>query len=126
MNEWPTNTSLVISTSWGNDSVALVQWVYGMLNIGLLDDIDTVFTTYLDTGWAAPGWDERVEKAEEWAQSLGFTPVRIPSMGMEELVRMKNGFPSNQYQFCTAHLKGIPFLNWIDEQDAACKWCVCG
>ena len=27
------------------------------------------------------------------------------------------GWPGNAQQFCTAHLKGIPFLKWIDEVD---------
>jgi 3'-phosphoadenosine 5'-phosphosulfate sulfotransferase (PAPS reductase)/FAD synthetase len=38
-------------------------------------------------------------------------------MGMEELVRMKKGWPGNAQQFCTMHLKGIPFLHWLDEAD---------
>jgi 3'-phosphoadenosine 5'-phosphosulfate sulfotransferase (PAPS reductase)/FAD synthetase len=41
----------------------------------------------------------------------------VKSLGMQELVRMKKGFPGNAQQFCTAHLKGVPFLEWIDEAD---------
>jgi 3'-phosphoadenosine 5'-phosphosulfate sulfotransferase (PAPS reductase)/FAD synthetase len=36
-------------------------------------------------------------------------------------VRIKSGFPSNQHQYCTAHLKGLPFLEWVDEADKECK-----
>jgi 3'-phosphoadenosine 5'-phosphosulfate sulfotransferase (PAPS reductase)/FAD synthetase len=42
-------------------------------------------------------------------------------MGMHELVRMKKGWPGNGQQFCTIHLKGVPFLNWIDEIDPMCE-----
>jgi 3'-phosphoadenosine 5'-phosphosulfate sulfotransferase (PAPS reductase)/FAD synthetase len=33
---------------------------------------------------------------------------------------MKKGWPGNGQQFCTAHLKGIPFLQWADEYDPVC------
>lgn len=36
---------------------------------------------------------------------------------MTELVRMKKGWPGNAQQFCTAHLKGLPFLEWADAND---------
>ena len=103
-----------LSASYGNDSIALIQWAHEQ---GLVD----VVVVYCDTGWAAPGWDKRVAQGEEFARRCGFTTHRLKSMGMEELVRMKKGFPSNQYQFCTAYLKGLPFLNWIDEQDPDLK-----
>lgn len=38
-------------------------------------------------------------------------------MGMEELVRMKKGWPGSGQQFCTKFLKGLPFLDWIEEAD---------
>jgi hypothetical protein len=104
----------IISSSYGNDSVALIQWAK---NNGLKD----VHVTFCDTGWAAPDWLELVTEAEEWVEELGFQHHRIKSMGMEELVRIKQGFPSNQHQFCTAHLKGIPFLTWCDEFDPDCE-----
>ncbi len=77
---------------------------------------------YCDTGWAAPGWEERVSKGEELAKKYGFDVQRIKSMGMVELVRMKKGWPgTGPQQFCTAHLKGIPFLIWLDEIEPNCK-----
>jgi len=100
----------IISSSYGNDSIALIRWARD-------NDLPDVTVAYCATGWAAPDWLERVERGEDFARSLGFKVVRIQSMGFEDLVRMKKGFPANQYQFCTAHLKGIPFLNWIDEID---------
>ena len=100
----------VISSSYGNDSVALIQWAH---ETGLQD----VTVAYCDTGWAAPYWPARVRKGEELAARYGFRTVRCKSMGMAELVRMKSGFPASGEQFCTMHLKGMPFLQWIDEDD---------
>jgi len=34
---------------------------------------------------------------------------------------LKKGFPSQRYQWCSAMLKGLPFLTWIDEFDTDCK-----
>ena len=105
----------VISSSYGNDSVAMIQWAH---ETGLPD----VHVLFIDTGWAATGWLDRVSKAEEWVKSLGFNAVRLtPEVQFEELMRSKKGFPSQRYQWCSVHLKGVPFLGWIDEADKECK-----
>lgn len=103
----------VISCSYGNDSIAMIQWAHeqGLSMLG------QVTVTYCDTGWAEPGWMDRVRLGEQFARDRGFHVERIESMGMEELVRMKKGWPGNGQQFCTIHLKGVPFLNWIDDAD---------
>jgi len=106
-------TTFVISVSYGNDSLAMIQWAHEV-SLSFFGD---VVVTYCDTGWAAPGWDHRVALGEGWARSLGFKTVRLTSIGFEELVTIKDGFPSNQHQFCTGHLKGVPFLQWLDECD---------
>jgi len=100
----------VISASYGNDSIAMIQWAYE----NLLFDVTVV---YCDTGWAHPGWDKRVAEGEALARNYGFKTARIESMGMAELVRMKKGWPGNGQQFCTIFLKGLPFLEWIDDVD---------
>lgn len=104
----------VISSSYGNDSVALIQLAHEL-------SLSSVVVAYCNTGWSAPGWSARVVKGAELARRYGFEPVELKSMGMEALVRMKKGFPGNAQQFCTAHLKGVPFLQWIDEADPDCK-----
>lgn len=110
----------VIFASYGNDSVALIQWAH---EHGLQD----VTVAYSDTGWAAKKWPDRVERGETWAQSLGFKTVRLQSMGMHALVRMKKAWPrggGGKYQWCTEHLKQAPAQAWLDtvdpEKDAVC------
>lgn len=100
----------VISASYGNDSMAMIRWAYEC-------ELKNVVVAYCDTGWASPGWSHRVDVGEKAAMSMGFEVVRLKSIGMAELVRMKRGFPGNGQQFCTLHLKGIPFLQWLDELD---------
>ena len=100
----------VISSSAGNDSLAMIQW-------SIEQNIPDVHVVFCDTGWAAPGWIVRVEKVHAYAKANGMEAHIVKSLGMQELVRMKKGFPGNAQQFCTAHLKGVPFLEWIDEAD---------
>jgi len=107
----------VISASYGNDSMAMIQWAHD----SMLTASGDVTVVYCNTGWAAPGWDIRVTQGEEFASKCGFNVVSLSSMGMEELVRFKMGFPGHGSQFCTAFLKGLPFLNWIEEFDPDCK-----
>jgi 3'-phosphoadenosine 5'-phosphosulfate sulfotransferase (PAPS reductase)/FAD synthetase len=105
----------VISSSYGNDSLAMIQWAReaGLQGVTVL---------FVDTGWSAPGWLDRVTECERWVSSVGFRPVRIKSpMSFAELMRHKGGFPSQRYQWCSGILKGLPFLGWIDENDSGCK-----
>lgn len=103
----------IISASYGNDSVAMIQFAREA-NLG------NVTVAYCDTGWASPDWPARVIEGERLAKRYGFDTVRPKSIGMAELVRMKKGWPGNGQQFCTAHLKGLPFLQWADEFDPEC------
>ena len=105
----------VISSSYGNDSVALIQWAKE-------SGLENVSVVFIDTGWSAPGWLDRVASLEQWVRGLGFTPAHIkPDIQFEELMRIKKGFPNQRYQWCSAALKGVPFLIWADEVDAERK-----
>lgn len=104
----------VISSSYGNDSMALIRWAHER-------DLPDVTVVYCDTGWAAPNWPQRVDLGETLARRYGFKTVIAKSIGMAELVRIKKAWPGNGQQFCTAHLKGVPFLEWIDEVDPECN-----
>lgn len=100
-----------ISSSYGNDSIALIQWARE-------NQLPNVTVVFIDTGWSAPGWLDRVARCEEWVRSIGFATVNIkPEVQFEELMRIKKGFPSQKFQWCSSFLKGLPFLTWIDEQD---------
>jgi 3'-phosphoadenosine 5'-phosphosulfate sulfotransferase (PAPS reductase)/FAD synthetase len=101
----------VISSSYGNDSVALIQWAKER-------SMPDVTVAYCNTGWAAPGWHVmRVQKGEDMAMRYGFKSHRCESKGMAALVRERKGFPGNGMQFCTSELKIFPFMAWLDEVD---------
>jgi 3'-phosphoadenosine 5'-phosphosulfate sulfotransferase (PAPS reductase)/FAD synthetase len=105
----------VISSSYGNDSLAMIQWAR---EAGLQD----VVVLFVDTGWSETGWLDRVAECERWVSGIGFTPVNIKSpMSFPDLMRHKGGFPSQRYQWCSGMLKGVPFLEWIDEADPTCN-----
>lgn len=104
----------IISSSYGNDSIATIQWA----KESGLQDVSVVF---IDTGWSKPGWLDRVERGSRWVESIGFKAVSIrPPVQFEDLMRMKKGFPNQQYQWCSGMLKGVPFLDWADEYDPEC------
>lgn len=100
----------VIFCSYGNDSVALIQWAHEQ-------ELEGVAVVFTDTGWAADGWMERVEKAEAWVRSLGFTPYRTSSIGFRQLARDKKGFPTQRYQWCSFILKIEPGQRWLEQHD---------
>lgn len=103
----------IISTSYGNDSIAMMQWAR---------HLDNVTVVYIDTGWASKAWMQRVLDGEAFARQCGYEVMRIkPEVQFEELMQIKKGFPNQRFQWCSGLLKGIPFLNWIDEIDPDCE-----
>lgn len=107
-------TDYVVFASYGNDSIALLQWMHEQ-GYG-----SNVLVAFSDTGWQASGWMERVAKGEEWAHSLHFRTARIPSMGMQGLIEKKKAWPrggGGKYQFCTEALKEKPALDWLETFD---------
>jgi 3'-phosphoadenosine 5'-phosphosulfate sulfotransferase (PAPS reductase)/FAD synthetase len=109
-----TEPTYVIFASYGNDSVALIQWA---AERGLTD----VAVLYNDTGWARDDWNERVERMEDWVRTLGFRPHRTSSIGLEALVRQRKGWPRQGIQFCTVELKIKPTLEWLAKNDPDCQ-----
>ena len=103
---------VVVFTSWGNDSVALLQHLIDMLPLNV-----SITALYSDTGWAAPWWEDRVSRLATWAKQQGVDVVTTYSEGMIALARRKKGWPTNQFQFCTLELKIKPAMNWLEAND---------
>lgn len=108
----------VVFCSYGNDSIALLEHLRR-------EAVQRVTVAYSDTGWAAPEWEERVERGEAFAESCGFKTVRLPSIGLEALVRQRKGWPRQGMQFCTQVLKIEPAIRWLSEQDPECESVCC-
>lgn len=106
----------VIFSSYGNDSVALIQWAREK---GLRD----VAVVFSDTKWAAPWWMNRVSHLEWWVESLGngFWTDRTESIGFVELARQKKAFPTQQFQWCSYILKIKPGEDWLRQHDSECR-----
>ena len=104
------NYHYVLRASYGNDSVALIQWAKeeGLENVAVL---------YNDTGWASSSWPKRVAELETLARSYGFDCHRTLSIGFEALAREKQAFPRQGIQFCTSELKIQPTMRWLEEYD---------
>lgn len=107
----------VIFTSYGNDSVALIQWCHEQ---GLKD----VLCIFSDTKWAADWWMKRVENMEDWVVSLGYYATRTKSIGFVELAREKRGMPSQKFQWCSYILKIAPGREMLEAADPG-KRAVC-
>lgn len=100
----------VIFVSYGNDSVALLQWAHEQ-------ELQGVAVVFTDTGWAADGWMERVDLCEAWVRRIGFTPHRTSSIGFRQLAREKKGIPTQQFQWCSYILKIEPGARWLEQHD---------
>ncbi len=101
----------VISVSYGNDSLALLQ-------LAKEEALEGVHVVYCDTGWAHSSWAKRMKDGKRFAEECGFTVHHIKGdESFTDMVIRKKGFPSQQFQFCSGILKGLPFLEWCDEFD---------
>lgn len=106
----PDAPDYVIFSSFGNDSIALIQWA-------VEKGLTSVVVAYSNTGWAAKFWPDRVARACDWVRKLGFGFEQLPSQGMVDLARSRKGWPRNGLQFCTTELKIVPAQKWLDSVD---------
>lgn len=101
----------ILRSNYSNNSLALIQWAHEQQ----LEDLTVI---HVDTGWSGAGWLDCVALGEEFAHTKGFNTVHIKSpKPFADLMLMKQGFPTRRYQWCSLHLKGIPFLNWVEQHD---------
>lgn len=101
----------VLIANFGNDSIALIEWAkqQKLKNLKIIS---------VDTGWAAPRWQNRVDQAQEYISNAGFEHVRLSSpLSFFELIQSRNNFPSTKFHWCAKFLKGLPILDYLDEID---------
>ncbi len=101
-------------SSYGNDSIALMQLIH---EHGLTKQ---TYVIYTNTGWAAPYWAERVQRGMKWGRSLGFDCLEIETKGFEDLCMGESDggrFPSGKMKFCTRNLKILPGERWLNQVD---------
>lgn len=116
---------IVLKCSYGNDSIALIQWAH---EYNQKYPLGKVVVLYNNTGWAAGWWEARAKNAEEnLVKKYGFIPCRTESIGMEKLILKHNTWPNSMMKFCTTELKIWPTLSWLAENDPEGKaTLVCG
>lgn len=106
---------LVIRSNYGDDSIALVQWAFE----AKLKQVEVIT---IDTGFAAEEFESRKQLGEEHARRCGFkTRTIISPISFAAAVKGRGEFPSAKFQWCSALLKGLPFLDWLDTWDPYCK-----
>lgn len=110
MTAEPRQPMFVIFASYGNDSIALLQWA-------VENELQDVAILYSNTGWAADWWELRKDSAVRHFSKHGFTFHETSSVGMKELVTAKKGWPRQGLQFCTYELKIKPALEWLNIED---------
>ncbi len=104
---------LVIIANFGDESIALIQWVHDTFV-----NHKNIHIIYVNTGWAAPEWQLRVQTAKQWSESLGFQVHFLnPPASFENLMIQQGKFPSRKFQWCANFLKALPILDFLDELD---------
>jgi len=111
------NRYLMIA-NYGDDSIALMQW--------FIESETQVTIVSVDTGWAAPEWSERVERAEAYGREYGLDIQRLQALqSFPQAVLDRKQFPSIKFQWCAPFLKGLAINQYLDEIDPACEMTVC-
>jgi hypothetical protein len=101
--------------SYGNDSIALIQWLH---EYDQKHSLGKVVVLYNDTKWAATWWAARVENAEKnLVQRYGFIPARTTAKPWLRLLLEHNAWPDKLRRFCTEEQKIIPTQHWLAQHD---------
>lgn len=101
----------ILIANFGNDSIGLIHYAYRQ-------NLSNVSVISIDTGWGNPAWDQRVDDAEAWINSLGFTSIRLQAkLKFAELILAQREFPSTKFQWCAPFLKGDTIRAYLSEID---------
>lgn len=101
----------IVVANFGNDSIGLIQYVHSL-------SLPHVVVVSIDTGFGNPQWDQRVNEAQTWVQSLGLSWLRLkPKLDFEHLIKAQGEFPSTKFQWCATYLKGDTLHDWLTEMD---------
>lgn len=109
------NRPLIIRSNYGDDSIALTQWLYESEYSAEASSIQVV---YIDTGWAASTWATRIQAGEAHAKGCGFKVTHLKSsITFSDAVLGRGEFPSKKFMWCAGLLKGLPFLDWLESKE---------
>lgn len=104
-------TSYFIIANFGNDSIALIQWARQQC-------LSPLFVISVDTGWAAPDWQNRIDLIQAYLKKNDIQSIRLkPDYPFQALVRERKNFPSIKFHWCASFLKGLPILDALDNLD---------
>ncbi|WED42313.1 phosphoadenosine phosphosulfate reductase family protein [Legionella cardiaca] len=85
-------------------------------------DLPNIHFIYVETGWAAASWPERVEACSQYIKQRGVTVHRLVAQTtFSDMVIARKQFPSQKFQWCASFLKGLTILNHLDDCDPACE-----
>lgn len=107
----------ILFGNYGDGTIALIQWAHE-------NKVQNVTVCHMDTGFAAAdeSWQQQVQQGIVLAQGYGFNTQSLKSvMTWSELVLKQQDFSSAQSAWCAGWLKGVAFLEWLDEVDSACQ-----
>jgi len=111
-NEQAKQFKYIVTSSFGNDSVALLQYMH--------ENHEGEFCAlYNDTGWARSDWPARVAKISNMCFEKGIQVFITKSIGMEGIVRKNKGWPmpASAMQWCTQELKEKPSNEFYEKYD---------
>lgn len=100
---------LILRGDLGDRTIALAAYLLAQNSVFTLVDVDT--------GWGSSKWAHRRSKVRQWLSEHGieYITLRAP-LGMAELIE-RRGMPSSKFSWCTSHLKGLPFNDYLDRVD---------
>lgn len=101
----------IIIGNFGNHSLAVMQAL-------LEKQHANIHFIYVETGWEASTWPDRIDACSQYARNQGVTVhiLKAPAT-FAKLVEDRNQFPSRKFQWCAGFLKGLAIISHLDELD---------
>lgn len=105
----------IVIGNFGNHSLAVMQAL-------IEKNLTNLHFIYVDTGWAASSWPERIANCMTYARSQHVKVHLIKAKsGFAEMVNDRSQFPNHKFQWCSSFLKGLTILEHLDEIDPSCE-----
>lgn len=105
----------IILGNFGNHSIAVLQWA-------IEQQLSDLHFVSVNTGWAADGWQQRVQQGQVYAKQHHVNVIELPAkQDFSQLVEDRGQFPTAKFQWCAGLLKGVVVNEWLDSIDPNCQ-----
>lgn len=101
----------IIFGNYGDNTLALIQWAHE-------NSLSGIVVVHVETEWTNDAWAMRIKNCQSLVSRYNYSAhCLFPTLSFRDLIKDRQDFPNEKFQWCTTFLKTLPLLSWLEEVD---------